>query len=129
MEIYTSRKSWVLFGLLLIGLAVLPILAHTVVGVISGITTIIGGIAFILLGLGKLSYVELNNDYLIYHYFFKKIKKWRSEEISLITRTKRWDRTTIYVYKGNENITLFSYSEKFWDHLGRIAKNAKVTNE
>lgn len=129
MEIYTPSKKIVLLGLLLIGLAVLPISDHTIVGVIAGVVLIIGGIAFILLGLGKLSYVELTSDYLIYHTYFRRIKRWRIEEISLITRIKRWDRTTIYVYKGNENIALYSYSDKFLDHLKRIAKNAKVTND
>ncbi|MFD2331661.1 hypothetical protein ACFSR7_20595 [Cohnella sp. GCM10020058] len=59
MEIYTPRKSWVLFGLLLIALAILPIKAHSVFDIIVGIATIIGGASFILIGLGKLSYVEL----------------------------------------------------------------------
>jgi hypothetical protein len=129
VEIYTPSKRFVLLGLLLICLAILPISDHTIVGVIAGISSIIGGMAFILFGLGKLSYVELTNDYLIYHTYFRRIKKWRIEEISLITKIKRWDRTTIYVYKGNENITLFSYSDRFLDHLKRIAKNAKVTND
>ncbi|ACT02345.1 hypothetical protein Pjdr2_3714 [Paenibacillus sp. JDR-2] len=127
VEIYTPSKKFILLGFLFICLAILPIAEHTIIGVIAGISSIIGGMAFILFGLGKLSYVELTNDYLMYHTYFKRIKRWRIEEISLITSTKRWDRTTIYVYKGNENIILYSYSDRLLNHLKRIAINAKAT--
>ncbi|WP_219834284.1 hypothetical protein [Paenibacillus sp. R14(2021)] len=125
MEIYTPSKTWIPFGLLLFCLAILPIIEHTIIDVIMSVIVILTGIFFILFGLGKISKVELTNEYLTYYNFFRRVKKWRVKEIYLVSRMKKHGNT-IFVYIGTESITLHSYSDQFLNHLESIAKNAKV---
>lgn len=124
MEIYTPSKKWFILGLFSFVLAIFTITNHAVLDVIAGTIIILTGILYVLLGLGKISYVELSSEYLIYHSFFR-LKKWRIEEIHSIAKTKK-NGNTIYVYKGTECIRFISYSDRFIEHLERVAKNAKV---
>ncbi|MFC3803199.1 hypothetical protein [Cohnella sp. GCM10012308] len=130
MEIYTPSKRWIIIGLFLLGVDVAILMQmNNFLDMFALFSTTIAAVGFILLGLGKLSYVELSNDYLVYHRLFSiKVEKWRIEEILLI-RTKKRRGNTVYIYNGTDCIILPSYSDQFLTHLVRNAKHASLSHD